>query len=797
MATLLVYLRTEAIASAEKVSTAFAQLTEEQTTRTIQDVDQTLQIVEHRLTLAAHEGTLNEELIRVQLNELLASRPFLSAITVLDRQGHFQFRSNEGSDIGLNVSDRNYFIRHRDDPKAGFMLSTPLRGRASKDWIIPATLTWHLDNGEFAGVIIGSMNPLYFADIWTVAKALPDQATALWRNDGVVLMRSPFNERTMGLVETNGVIFARIKAGSAEGTLRTVSLIDGQDRLIAYQRLKAYPALTLSVTQSTNRVLAGWRRLVLIIVSGWAFGMAAVAWLGLWLARVWDGRRSLSDRYHLLFDANPYPMIVVDRETRRLVAVNNAAVLDYGWSREEALALNADDLYLPEDLPAVLARRKTGELNTSRGFPCRLRKRDGTILDVELTQRPIEFDGRSALLATAHDVSERARTERARLAMENQLRQSQKMEAVGQLTGGVAHDFNNILMVIMTNVDSLEEDAILAPALLPKIKEIGKAGERAAALTRQLLAFSRKQPLRPESTNVNELVATTVKLLGSTLGAQIDIETNLAADIWNVSIDRAQLESAVINLGINARDAMPGGGRLLIRSDNTTLGSTYVALNPDIPEGDYVVLSVTDSGTGMSPEVKSKVFEPFFTTKEVGKGTGLGLSMVYGFIKQSKGHIEIQSEVGRGTTIKLYVPRAEAEAEVAAHRQGPSRQGKRERILVVEDDPHVRGGVVQMLKSLNYIVTDASDGTAGLAAFKAALLPYDLLLTDVIMPGPMNGKALADEVMRQWPRTKAVFMSGYTEDSIAHLDRLDAGLWLLRKPFRKNELAEILRQALT
>ncbi len=320
-----------------------------------------------------------------------------------------------------------------------------------------------------------------------------------------------------------------------------------------------------------------------------------------------------------------------------------------------------------------------------------------------------------------------------------QLFQAQKMEAVGQLTGGVAHDFNNILMVIMANVDALEEEVSLDPVLLARVKEIAEASERAANLTRQLLAFSRKQPLRPQSTNINDLVVATAKLLGSTLGAQIAIRTDLAAGLWTVGIDRAQLESALINLSINARDAMPKGGRLLIETHNMSLDEEYVALNPEVTVGDYVMLAVSDTGSGISPEVLGKVFEPFFTTKEIGKGTGLGLSMVYGFIKQSKGHVQVYSEVGHGTTIKLYLPRIDAAQEEAAPRQESLMEGKDERILVVEDDAQVRAGVVNQLRSLHYTVSEAPDGAAGFAAFKAALRPYDLLLTDVIMPGPMNG----------------------------------------------------------
>jgi PAS domain S-box-containing protein len=795
-AALLLYLRGEAITSGQKVLTAFAELTEEQTTRTIQDVDQTLEIVEHRLASATRADTANEGAMRVELNDLLTSRPFLSAITVLDRHGRFLFRSEGGGKIGLDMSDRDYFIRHRDDPKAPFMLSAPIRGRSSKDWIIPATRTWRGATGDFDGVIIGSINPLYFAEIWTVDKAVQDQATALWRNDGIVLMRSPFNERTMGVVETTGVIFARIRAGSEEGTLRTVSLVDGQDRLIAYKRLKAYPALTLSVTQSTDRVLAGWRRLVRIIVSGWAFGMAAVACLALWLASVWDGRRALSDRYRALFNASPYPMIVVNRDTRRIDAVNNAAVEDYGWSSEEVLAMKADDLYLPEDMPAILARRKMGVLETRRGFTGRLHKKDGTILDVEMTQRPIEFDGHSALLATALDVTERNQANKVRAAMEDQLRQSQKMEAVGQLTGGIAHDFNNILHIIFANTDALVEEETLSGSVKGHLDQIAKAVERASGLTKQLLAFSRKQPLQPQLTDLNDLVTDTGKLLRRALGAEIEIESILSDGLCIANIDRAQLETALVNLCINARDAMPGGGRLLIETHNVTLNEDYVALNPDATAGPYAMLSVTDTGSGIPPETLRKVFEPFFTTKEVGKGTGLGLSMVYGFIKQSHGHVSITSEVGVGTKIKLYMPCSNGAADAADVRNDTPIPRGSERILVVEDEPQVRASVVQQLRGLGYSVSEAPDGGAGIAAFDAALRPYDLLLTDVVMPGLLNGKALAAEVVRRWPQTKVVFMSGFTETSSARHGQLDEGALLLSKPFRRVGLARIVRKAL-
>ncbi len=492
------------------------------------------------------------------------------------------------------------------------------------------------------------------------------------------------------------------------------------------------------------------------------------------------------ESFRYLFLNSPLPMWVVNTTTMEFLEVNDATVESYGYSREEFLGMTLVDIRLPEDVERLLEHFPVSD---DGHILARHQHKDGRLMDVEIYHRGIEFGGEQARLALVVDVT-------ARKQMESQLVQAQKMEAVGQLTGGVAHDFNNILMVIMANVEALEEMESPDPLLIERIKEIGDATQRAAELTRQLLAFSRRQALRPQRTNINDLVAATGKLLRRTLGEQIEIESILADDIWNVEIDRAQLESVLINLSINSRDAMPEGGRLLIETMNVELDREYAASNSGVTAGKYVMLAVTDTGKGIPPDELGKVFEPFFTTKEVGKGTGLGLSMVYGFIKQSNGHIKIYSEVGRGTSMKLYLPRSDGTQENAAPRSSLSMPGGTERILVVEDDPQVRAGVLRQLEALGYAVAEAFDGAAALADFEAASPPYDLLLTDVIMPGPVNGRALADEVTRRWPKTKIVFMSGYTENAIVHHGRLDAGVLLLSKPFRKSDLAQMIRLAL-
>lgn len=508
-----------------------------------------------------------------------------------------------------------------------------------------------------------------------------------------------------------------------------------------------------------------------------------------------DRVRHSEESYRTLFQAAPYAIIVKDRDTHRLIAVNDAAVKQYGWSREEMLTMTMSDFYAADDLQAPTARQRSySSDSTALLTGLRHRKKDGTYIDVEMAVRLLEYGGRPATLAVISDVSDRVRGERARAAAEEQLRASQRLDVVGKLTGGVAHDFNNILMVIMANVDAVLDVPDVAPETRQSIERIGGAAERATQLTRQLLAFSRKQTLRPEKIDLNDLVVATGSLLRRTLGEHIEINSLLAEELWETNTDRGQVEAAIINLCLNARDAMPEGGRLFIRTRNVTLDEDYAALDPEARPGDFVALSVTDTGRGMTQEVLSRAFEPFFTTKEVGKGTGLGLSMVYGFAKQSKGHVAIYSELGHGTVVTLYLPRADQQGTGKTMTQDLHVPRGSERVLVVEDEEQVRAIVVGQLSSLGYTVVEANDGEAALGKLHSGPA-FDLLLTDVIMPGPVNGKALASEAASRYPDIRVLFMSGYSDDAISTLGVLNPGVSLLTKPFRKADLAIAVRRA--
>lgn len=385
----------------------------------------------------------------------------------------------------------------------------------------------------------------------------------------------------------------------------------------------------------------------------------------------------------------------------------------------------------------------------------------------------------------------------AREEAEEKARQSQKMEAIGQLTGGVAHDFNNMLAIVLGNLDLAQRRIANGDTDIVRFLDNGIDGaKRAAQLTRRLLAFSRKQPLSPSIIDTNQLVQGMEDLLRRTLGERIDFELVLAGGLWRTKIDPGELESAILNLAVNARDAMPNGGRLTIETMNARLDDAYAAANAEVSEGQYIVVAVTDSGTGMPDDVVKRAFDPFFTTKEVGAGTGLGLSQVHGFVKQSGGHIKIYTEPGQGTTIKVYL-RREFDA-LTERRDDPAKFDRTlplgspaEIILVVEDDPAVRQTTVNALRELGYTVNEVSSGAAAIQ-FLEKQPNISLVFTDVVMPG-LSGRQLAEVVKVRWGTIPILYTTGYTSNSIVHNGMLDAGVQLLEKPFSLDQLARKVR----
>jgi nitrogen-specific signal transduction histidine kinase/CheY-like chemotaxis protein len=378
-----------------------------------------------------------------------------------------------------------------------------------------------------------------------------------------------------------------------------------------------------------------------------------------------------------------------------------------------------------------------------------------------------------------------------RVHAETVLRESQKMQAIGHLTGGIAHDFNNLLTAILGNLELAHTKLNDPVSLKSRIERATWAAHRGATLTSQLLAFARKQPLAPAPIDLAATMPDLIPLLRRTLGEHIDVRYIETGGLWAAMADPAQLESAVLNLALNARDAMPGGGRLTIELANKVLDENYVRDHAEVIPGDYAVLAVSDTGHGMTPEVVARVFEPFFTTKPDGKGTGLGLAMVFGFIKQSGGHVNVYSEPGEGTTVRLCLPRAVGSVAQARQRSTAPMDLPRgtATVLVVEDDTAVREIAAAILRELGYRVLEASDGEEGLRTFGLHASSVNLLLTDVVLPGGLRGGELAQRIQAVRPEVKTLFMSGYTENSIVHQGRLDDGVQLIGKPFTREQLA--------
>jgi signal transduction histidine kinase len=438
----------------------------------------------------------------------------------------------------------------------------------------------------------------------------------------------------------------------------------------------------------------------------------------------------------------------------------------------------------------------------SAGLPDRL-----VGVSVDVTERK-RAASRQQAFAEILEESVKARTREleaeneARRKAEEALRQAQKMEAVGQLTGGVAHDFNNLLTIIMGGLEIIERQIPALPAS-PAAQRLGRArdmalkgAQRAALLTQRLLAFARQQPLSPQPIDANKLVAGISDLLRRTIGETVSLETVMSGGLWNSHADPNQLENALVNLAVNARDAMPNGGKLTIETQNCFLDDAYVAtLAEPVRPGQYVMIAVADSGTGMDAATTERAFEPFFTTKGVGKGTGLGLSQVYGFVRQSSGHVRIYSEIGEGTSVKIYLPRFFGtidKADPIAQKRGLARAIGAEYILVVEDDNALRAYTVEILTELGYHVLEAQHGLDALSILEAPN-QIDLLFTDVVMPGGMNGRQLADEALLRRPSLKILFATGYTRNAIVHHGRLDPGVQMIGKPYSMETLASKVR----
>ena len=633
----------------------------------------------------------NEADLNTRLKSITDKLPQLRDLWVINAAGTPLVSATIQPMPKLDLSDRNYFRAHRDNPNAGTYVSEVLKARAADTTFFTLSRRRSGPKNSFAGVTTVSIAPEYFVNFY--AKLPPPGVFALIRDDGAILARYPDISTQLDKLAPDGAVMRSIAEQPEEGLVSGTSSLEGHSMLFAYRKMPHYNIYVVSGIPSE------------VIIQDWLKNMAS----------------------HLIFG-----------------------------------------------LPATVAMIGLG------------------LIALRRTRREA-----FAYTKLRQEVVRRERTELA-------LQQAQKMEAVGRLTGGIAHDFNNLLTAILGNVDlALRRLGDGDERLKRSLNSARQASERAASLVQRLLAFSRQHPLEVRAVDANKLVQGMSELLRRTIGETITVESVLAGGLWKTAVDPNQLENALLNLAVNARDAMPGGGRLTIETANTYLDEAYVAANTtDVSSGQFVLIAVSDTGSGMNKEVIERAFDPFFTTKPSGSGTGLGLSMVYGFVKQSGGHIKIYSEAGEGTAIKLYLPRLMDENQVEPW-SPPEHAGERkngaddrpDQILLVEDDEEVNRFSSEVLREEGYHVISTHDAAAGLRLLDANP-DIKLLFTDVVLPGGMNGRQLADEALRRRPNLRVLFTTGYTRNAIIHHGRLDADVDLLTKPFTSDALAKKVRQIL-
>ena len=503
-------------------------------------------------------------------------------------------------------------------------------------------------------------------------------------------------------------------------------------------------------------------------------------------AQAEEALKESEEGFHRLFDCNPHPTWVFDVETLRFLEVNEAAIEHYGYSRDEFVGMRITEIRQPQEVPLVeeaVAVPKDGLRHFGTWVH---RTKDGRLITVDVAAHDLDFRGHRGRLVVAHDITEQQE-------LQAQLQQSQKMDAIGRLAGGVAHDFNNLLGVIIGYGERLLRR--LPSEERREISEVLKAAEHAASLTRQLLTFSRRQVLKPRVLDLNTIVGELDGMLRRIIGEDVDLVTALHDGLGHVKADPGQIQQVVMNLAVNARDAMPRGGRLTIETGNAELDESYGSVHLAVRPGRYVVLAVTDTGIGMDAATQARIFEPFFTTKEAGKGTGLGLSTVFGIVKQSEGNIWVYSEPQRGTTFKIYLPRVDEVVEPEMLAEVGVTSGGSETILLVEDSDSLRELGREILEEHGYTVIEASSGSAALQALERHTGSLDLILTDLVMSG-MSGRELADHISRMRPGMKVLFMSGYTDDALGHHGDLESGTAFVEKPFTIDGLLRKVRDVL-
>jgi PAS domain S-box-containing protein len=789
-----------------------ARLLETGLTSSFDRIDQCLQTVadEHRRIGA---GVINGSDFEGLLARQKERTPDLLSLRVLGPEG----ATRAGSpliDDPVSLADQDFFVALRDHPELELVVSRPVTGRIMRTPLLGFSRRLSGPDGSFQGVVTGTVALARLEELLSQVDVGKHGVISLrWQDLSLVAQRGVLGGAPVPVGDRRiSPELEAIGAGQrTEATYRARAVYDGTWRTWSFRKVGRFP-LFLNVGLAQNDYLAQWQRqtvVVWLLVAGVVALSVVAALYGrtAWRRRIRYERlllerterlRESEERFRTAFSTSPDPIGLTRLADGTMLMVNEGFTRMTGYREDEVLGRTSVELGLWED-PAdreelAAALRRDGRVVN---LEMRLRDRQGRTQRGLISARRIEMGGEALILILIRDITawKAAEAERDRLQLEVQ--QAQRLEGIGRLAGGVAHDFNNLLTVILAAVEALRGEAkALGPRAREDLEQVEAAAERARDLTRQLLAFARKQVIAPIPLDLAQAVRASGKLLRRMLGEDVVLQLQLERDLWPVLADPAQLEQVIFNLAVNARDAMPGGGRLEISACNAEVRLPAEAGEGDRAAGQWVRLRVKDSGSGMTPEVRAHLFEPFFTTKGPGRGTGLGLATVHGIVAQSGGHIEVETEPGQGTLFDVYLPRAEGEpatARVAAPR--PSTRTGSETLLLVEDDAMVRGVIVRVLTEAGYEVLVAEGGDAALELAARFAGPLHLVVTDVIMPG-LSGPQVVRQLERLRPGLRALYVSGYTADAIAERGVLESGIEFLPKPFTAGALLERVRTLL-
>jgi signal transduction histidine kinase/ActR/RegA family two-component response regulator len=721
-------------------------------------------------------------------------------IAIVDERGYVVATNTQPPPNSGFAGDREYFLTHvRGDP-VQLYLSEPMVGRILGKQVIVLSRRLQKPDGAFAGIVFVSLDLQYLSGFFSDLAIGKNSSFAIVGRDMIVRDMIRGSGRVADAIGTSVAKSQLVPAlaRAANGAYEADGVLDGVRRLFSYRTLPDYPLIVLASVAEADELADFRERKAWLVGAAAALSLIFVAVAIFQLRRLTlqsQSEQTLRQTQELLIESQHVAKlgyVVNDVPNNRMYWSDSLFKLRRVPPRAAFTFEESVEFMEPEDRERYVAARKAA-IAEHRAFTVdvRVRRPDDSFYWEHRVVHP-HFDANGELirvLMVVQDITERR-------AIEAQLIQAQKMEAIGNLTGGMAHDFNNLLGIILGNLD------LLRPMLKSNPDAEALAGEafdaclRGADLTRRLLAFARRQALQPQSVDINQLVSDTAKLLERVLGSNIQLSLKLAAKLWPVFVDSAQLQSSLVNLATNARDAMPDGGSLLITTTDRVLDADYCDAHPGVSPGDYVMIEVTDSGTGIDAEIMSHIFEPFYTTKEPGKGTGLGLSMVFGFMKQSGGYATVYSEVGVGTTFQLFLPRdSHAEHGIAEQEKRPALPARAETILVVDDNESLRRVVMRQITQLGYRALEAKDGATALDLLEREKV--DLLFTDIVMPGGLDGFGLARLAIERWPNVKVVLTSGFPGVAISNkLGSLAPLARMLNKPYSKDELARILRDAL-